>query len=482
MTVQLVRPVHKCGIGAAVNTRTPYHDMFGQAVSIQNRGYDGCGFSLLDESAHVIRTYKGEGKVTTVFQEYSVAEQVNSNRGIFNNRYKTTGDVNPRNLQPITAGGFVVSHNGNVFNYRRLAEEHGITLEKDDSDTHVIAQIIKQAGSFESGVRALAEGALGAFNLVAMDADGVVAAYRDPWGYHPLFAGRKGDSVYFASEEPGIYAVGIYDTEELKPGDLWLTDGKHTEKFSVRPPHTKSRVPIAERLCSFELPYFMRPGGSFNGILGSDFREAAGERLAMLDEFPNDGRHIVSPILNSGDHYAIGYSRGSGLPLRKAFIYNPDMTRIYMQWDKMTALGLTPQELAALKNMANPRIVKGKKVIVTDDSIVRASTIPKLVEELFAAGAEEVHVRIGTPPIISSCHMGLDHSDKTKLSAVRAVENPETAEIEEIQEKVRLSLNPAPTSLRYLPLQDFKELLGDRNNHCFACFTGKYPFPLTNGT
>ncbi len=482
MAVRLFLPVHKCGIGGAVNTPTPLHDMFKQAVSIQNRGYDGCGFSLYDLDTHSLSTYRGEGKVAPVFLENAHEAQVRSDRGIFSNRYKTTGDVSPRNLQPISAGGYAVSHNGNVFNFRRLAKEHRIAVEEGDSDTHVIAQIIQKEGNFEKGLHILAEEALGAFNLVAMDSDGVVAAYRDPWGYHPLFMGRKGGSVYFASEEPGIYAVGIYDTEELKPGDLWLTDGERTEKFSIRPPRTKSRIPIAESVCAFEIPYFMRPGGSFNGIIGADFREAAGERLASLDRFPNDGTYIVSPIFNSGDHYAIGYSRGSGIPTKKAFMYNPDMTRLYMQNDKMAALGLTPQELAALKNMANPRVVKGKKVIVADDSIVRASTIPKLVKDLFEAGAEEVHVRIGTPPIISSCHMGLDHSDRTKLSVVKAVENPETADIEEVQEKVRLSLNPAPMSLRYISLADFKELLGDRGNHCFGCFTGEYPFPLASGT
>lgn len=451
--------------------------MFSQAESIQNRGYDGCGFSLFDMDARVIRTFRERGKVADAFERNVGAKDIISDRGIFNNRYRTTGDTNPDNLQPIVAGGVVVSHNGNVFNYRGLAEEHGIALKDDDSDTHVMAQIIKQAGSLEKGVRVLAEEALGAFNLVAMDENGVVAAYRDPWGYHPLFMGRKGNSTYFASEEPGIYALKIYGTEELMPGDLILTDGTSIGKLSVKPKRTKSGIPIKESMCAFELPYFMRPGGSFNGLLGSRFREDAGGRLAEMDGFPNDGTYVVSPILNSGEHYAIGYSRQSGIPMARAFLFNPDMSRLYMQEDKMKALGLSPKKLARLKNMVVPEIVRGKKIIVTDDSIVTGSTVPELMEDLFDAGAKEVHLRIGTSPITSSCHMGLNHSDKTKLKAVNSART-QPANLEELEENVRRSIDPRLNSLHYLPMDDFRRLLGDRGDHCFGCFTGVYPVPI----
>ncbi|MBI1972226.1 MAG: hypothetical protein HYS53_02900, partial [Candidatus Aenigmarchaeota archaeon] len=451
MAAQIYPPVHKCGIGGAVNTPTPFQDMFFEAVSIQNRGYDGCGFSLYDTDTNTIRTYRGTGKVAVVFSEHPEAAKVRSDRGIFSNRYRTTGDTNPGNLQPIVAGGFVVSHNGNVPNFRRIAEEHGIEVNGQDSDTKVIAEIIRQTGSITTGVRAVAEEALGAFNLVVMDANGVVGAYRDPWGYHPLFMGRNGKSVYFASEEPGIYAMGIHDTEELGPGDLILTDGASTEKISIRPKLTKSGVRIRESMCAFELPYFMRPGGSFNRILGMEYRERAGRRLAEQDNFPNDGKHIVVPILNSGRHYAVGYSAGSGIPMVEGFLGNTDMSRLYMEEDKMAALGITPQGMAARKNMVIPKLIRGKKVIVTDDSIVRAGTLPKLIDALFDVGAEEVHPRIGTPPIMWSCHAGLNHSDRTKLRAFRAVSNPERAALEEIEERVRIGLDPRIKSLRYLP-------------------------------
>ncbi len=478
MAGQFYLPVHKCGIGAAVNTETPFQDMFRGAVSIQNRGYDGCGFSLFDLDNRTIRTYKGPGKVANVFTANLTASKVRSDRGIFNNRYRTTGDTNPENIQPITAGGYAVSHNGNVFNSRRLADEHGIQVADSDSDTHVLAEIIRKAGTIRDGIGVLAKEALGAFNLVVMDANGMVGVYRDPWGYHPLFAGRRGKSVYFASEEPGIHALGIYNAEELQPGELWLTDGICTEKFSIKPPKTKSNIPIRTSKCSFELPYFMRPGGSFDGILGSKFREDVGARLAELDGFHDDGQHIVIPILNSGRHYAMGYSKRSGIPMAEGFAGNTDMSRLYMEEDKMAGLGVTAQEMAALKNMPVPRIVKGKKVIVTDDSIVRAGTLPELMKDLFDAGAEEVHVRIGTPPIISSCHMGLNHSDITKLRAARAVEHPQTAPLEEIEESVRIGIDGRIKSLRYLPMKDFKTLLGDKDDHCFGCFTGSYPIPI----
>ncbi|MBI2085407.1 MAG: hypothetical protein HYT71_02755 [Candidatus Aenigmarchaeota archaeon] len=478
MAGQLYLPMHKCGIGAAVNTETPFQDMFQQAVSIQNRGYDGCGFSLHDLDSGIIKTYRGPGRVVNVFLESLDASEINSDRGIFNNRYRTTGDTNPQNLQPIAAGGYVVSHNGNVFNSRRLAEEHGIKLEDSDSDTHVIAQIIRQAGSIKAGMKLLAEEALGAFNLAVMDINGVVGVYRDPWGYHPLFAGRRGKSTYFASEEPGIHALGIYDAEELKPGDLWLTDGVYTDKISIRPSRTKSGFPIRTSICSVEIPYFMNPGGSFGGTLSSQFRENAGARLADLDEFPNDGDTIVVPIMNSGEHYAIGYSERSGIPMKKGFQVNTAMNRLYMEEDKLSVLGVTPQKMARLKNMVVPEIVRGKRVIVTDDTIVRAGTVPELIKDLFDAGAEEVHLRIGTSPIISSCHMGLNHSDTTKLRAATAVENPRTAPLREMEESVRIGIDGRIKSLRYLPMEDFKTLLGDKNDHCFGCFTGVYPVPI----
>ncbi len=478
MAGQLYLPVHKCGIGAAVNTETPFQDMFGLAISTQNRGYDGCGFSLLDEDTGKIRTYREPGKVVDVFLKNLDASNIRSRRGIFNNRYRTTGDTNPENLQPIAAGGYVVSHNGNVFNSRRLAEEHGIKLEDSDSDTHVVAEIIGRAGTIEGGIKILAKEALGAFNLVVMDTNGVVGAYRDPWGYHPLFMGKRGKSTYFASEEPGIYALGIYDTEELQPGDLWLTDGVYADKISVRPSRTKSDSPVRTSKCSVEIPYFMNPGGSFGGVLGSQFRENSGARLAELDDFSDDGKTIVVPIMNSGEHYAIGYGRKSGIPMRKGFQVNTAMNRLYMEEDKLNALGVTPQKMARLKNMVVPPIVRGKRVIVTDDTIVRAGTVPELIKDLFDADAEEVHLRIGTPPIISSCHMGLNHSDITKLRAAKAVNNPRTAQLEEIEENVRASIDPRLKSLRYLPMKDFKTLLGDNDDHCFGCFTGVYPVPI----
>jgi amidophosphoribosyltransferase len=239
-------PTHKCGIGAVVNTRTPFQDMFRVAVSTQNRGYDGCGFSVFDLDNGEIRTYRRDGKVTDAFSDHVEAAEIRSDRGIFGTRYITAGDANPNNLQPIAAGGYVVAHNGNILNSRELAKEYGIHVEDPDSDTKVIAEIIRRAGTIEDGIRCLAGEAVGAFNLVVMDSKGLVGAYKDPWGYHPLFGGFKEDgngrkSVYIASEEPGIYALEIYDTTEFKSGELWLIGGANVEKKSIKPAKTKER-------------------------------------------------------------------------------------------------------------------------------------------------------------------------------------------------------------------------------------------------
>ncbi len=484
----MYEPTHKCGIGAVVNTRTPFQDMFRTAVSTQNRGYDGCGFSIYDLDSGTIRTYRRDGKVTDAFSNHVEAAEIRADRGIFGTRYITAGDANPSNLQPIAAGGYVVAHNGNILNSRELAKEYGVRVEDSDSDTRVIAEIIRSVGDIEDGIRCLAKEAIGAFNLVVMDSEGVIGAYKDPWGYHPLFGGFKEDdkgrrSVCVASEEPGLYALEIYETNEFKPGELWLTDGVNIEKKMIRPDKTKESaafpsIPIRESACPFELSYFMRPAGSFNGVLVPEFRERVGKRMTERDGFPNNGDYIIVPVHDSGRHYAIGYSEASGIPLELAgFLGNRDMSRLYMQEDKMAKLGLNAQEMAALKNMPNPKIVKGKKVIVKDDSIVHAGTIPRLIRNLYAAGAEEVHLRIGAPPIISSCHMGMNHSDISTLRAANAMKRLQAVTLEGIEEEVRAGLNPRLNSLHYLPLGDYKELLNDRGNYCFGCFTGAYPFP-----
>ncbi len=484
----MYEPTHKCGIGAVVNTRTPFQDLLGSAVSVQNRGYDGCGFSFFLKNG-TIRTYRGTGKVIDTFWNNMDAASTDSDRGIFNNRYITAGDANPNNLQPMIAGGFAIAHNGNVYNSGELARRHGIEVNGNDSDTRVIAEMIRLAGTIEGGIRWLAEEAIGAFNLVVMDEHGVVGAYRDPWGYHPLFGGHKADDngkelVCVASEKPAIYALKIYKPEEFKPGELWLMDGTKTERKIIRPERTKEypgsrSVPVVESICPFEISYFMRPGGSFNGISIPKFREDVGARMVRRDNFPNNGDYIVAPVHDSGRHYGIGYSRASGILLElSAFLANRDMARQYMEENKKARLGLTPQQMARLKNLVNPEIVKGKKVIVTDDSIVRAGTLPELIQDLFDAGAEEVHLRIGTPPIIAPCHMGMNHSDASTLRAANAMRRLTATTLERIEEEVRTGLNPRLNSLHYLPMGDYKELLHDHGNYCLGCFTGAYPFPL----
>ncbi len=456
--------------------------MFRIGVSDQNRGYDGCGFSLYDYETNTTRTYRGENRVVDVFSANVDASEVPSTRGILGIRYRTAGDVNSHNIQPIIAGGYAVAHNGNILNIKDIAKRHNIQAAYSDSDTRVIAELIKQSGSIERGIEIISEEALGAYNLAIMDPNGKIGFYRDPWGFHPLFGGIKGGSVYAASEEAGIHSLEIYNPVEFKPGELWIVNGDHLEKKYVKPNTVttgKGLTPVKMSICPFELSYFMRPGGSFNGTLVSKFREDAGERMAERDRFPNNGEYIVVPVHDSGRHYAVGYNRASGMRMEIAgLLGNRDMSRLYMQEEKMAKLGLDAQEMAALKNMPTPAIIRGKKVVVTDDTIVRAGTTPRIVRNLHAAGAKEIHLRICAPPIISSCHMGSNHSDASKLRARRAVENPIGVSLEEIEEKVRLSIDQNLTSLHYLPMEDYIELLNDDGDHCFGCFTGHYPFPI----
>lgn len=475
--------MHKCGIGAAVNTDTPFQDMFRIGTSTQNRGYDGCGIALYNEEAGRIETYKGSGRVVNAFLANLKASEVNARSGIISLRYRTTGDVSESNLQPVDVeGDIALSHNGNVFNYRELAKRHGITVEDGDSDSKALAEIIRKSGDLEKGLRAVAEEALGAFNLIVMNQEGTVAVYRDPWGFHPLFKGSRNGATYFASETPALTALHIadQDIEQLGPGELWLVNGKYSEKKIIRPERTKSGISIVESFCPFELSYFMRPDGKYDRELVRRFRERVGARLAQKNGVPYDNRTIVVPVMYSGEPYGIGYSRESGIPMEKGLSLNPDMARLYMEEDKLNALGVSPEGMAFLKNMPVEEIIRGKRLIVVDDSIVRAGTLPALLNYLFEAGAEEINLRIGTPPIISPCHMGFNHSDEKRLRAALALAKIMSNRLEDIEEGVRKSLHPRLASLHYLPIEDYMELLNDRGNHCFGCFTGNYPFPLTS--
>ncbi len=454
----------ECGVVGIWNHEHASRIAYFSLYAIQHRGQESAGIVTLEDGHQ--RIHKGPGLVSEVFSD-AILDGLTGRAAIGHVRYATTGVNQMANFQPLQAnlsnGPVAVAHNGNIVNatpVRERLKEAG-SIFQGTNDTEVILHLIARHPStdlIECVTSALSE-LEGAFSLTMMSHKSMIAA-RDPMGFRPLVLGKLKDpagrdSFVVASETCAFDLIGAKFVREIEPGEIWWVDeqGEHSIRYGAKVPR---------KSCVFEHVYFARPDSIVFGESVYTVRKRAGQLLAEEDK--REGKikfDVVIPVPDSGVPSALGYSNESGKPFELGIIRNHYIGRTFIQphqsiRDIGVKIKLNPQE----------SVLRGKSVVVLDDSLVRGTTSKKIISLIRAAGASEVHLRIAAPPTVGPCYYGVDTPEKSQLIASRQ-------SVEEICKFV------GADSLRYLSMDGLmRAVKGENGGYCAACFDGKYPTPL----
>jgi amidophosphoribosyltransferase len=462
---------HDCGIGLAYNTSDILLDLYTLGVWNQHRGDESAGVAM--ESAGQVVLFRSLGTVEDLYrQKLKGIDIVIGRNGIIHNRYSTTGDSCEENCQPIRKSGVSIGHQGNLINSEELRETWGREYPLDTQlDSEILACMChKYENPFEA-FEAANEQCNGAYNIVGIKKDGTMFIHRDPRGFHPLFIAEKGDSVYASSEDVGLQALGIFDPERIRevvPGETVVISEKRIDSW-ILPAQKLQR-------CQFEPAYFMSQGSTHKGKVVSDIRFGLG--TTAWEKYGIQG-DIVVPAMNSGYDYARGYSKASGISMEQALVKNTYIGRTYTMpvgkgEGSVGPLSFSRTERSRLKNVPIASKVRGRDIIVTEDSIVRRNVSRAATASLFKAGADSVHWMIIVPPIRYPCFFGMDHSKRSNLAAARAKTIEEANDLVGAALARDVGVDRRRVSVNYLGVDDLLQGLHDEGDHCVSCLTGKY--------
>ena len=430
--------------------------------ALQHRGQESAGIVSLNTRTKEQLHHKGLGLVADVFKEENL-DRLKGEAAIGHVRYSTTGQNLLTNAQPLTAelrsGPIALAHNGNIVNSsilkRELSEKGAIFQGTNDTEIllHMVAR--QSQGDFLKGLIENLTRMDGAYCLLVLSDKRLIAA-RDPYGFRPMVLGRRKNAKgewcpVVASETCAFDLIGAEYVREIEPGEVYWVDasGEHSEKVQ-----TKNRT----AQCIFEHVYFSRPDSVVFGESVYNSRKRMGAALAKESAVEAD---YVVPVPDSGVPAAIGYSQEAGIPFELGIIRNHYVGRTFIEpKQNIRSFGV--------KVKLNPQseILKGKRVIVIDDSLVRGTTSKKIIQLVRQAGAKEVHLKIAAPPTKGPCYYGVDTPDRTELIANKL-------SVDEIKKEI------GADSLTYLSMEGLYEAVkGGSDSHCAACFHCKYPTPL----
>ena len=424
--------------------------------ALQHRGQESAGMAVSDGDN--ILVYKDLGLVSQVFSESTLAT-LQGDLGIGHNRYSTTGSTTWDNAQPSfkTDGtrSIALGHNGNLVNTAELAERAGWRSRATTDSDLVTSMLARESGDGleEAAIRVLPQ-LEGAFSFVMMDERTVFAA-RDTHGLRPLAIGKLPNGFVFASETCALDIVGATYLREVEPGELVMVDenGLRSRRYAETPKRS---------LCVFEFVYLARPDSKLLGRTVHEARREMGKLLAA--EAPVDA-DLVIPVPDTGGSAAAGYAEVSGIPFGEGLMKNRYVGRTFIQPSQSLR-----ERGVKLKLNPIPESVRGKRLVVIDDSIVRGITTRQVVQILREAGATEVHMRITSPPIKWPCFYGIDMSTRQELVA-------SDLSVQQVGEFI------GADSLAYLSLDGLVEATGsDKQGFCRACFDGEYPIPIPDRT
>ena len=435
-----------------------YYGLF----ALQHRGQESCGIVINDDG--VFASHKDVGLLGEVFTPEALGRLPKGNMGVGHVRYGTTGGSGRRNCQPIEVnhqkGKMALAHNGNLSNAAGLRNSLELSgaIFHTTSDTEIIAYIVTQqrlrAPSIETALCAAMDELDGAYSLVLMSAQKLIAA-RDPFGFRPLCYGRlSGGGYAVASESCALAAIGAEFERDLEPGEILVFGpggmASYREHCGRKP----------KRLCVFEYIYFARPDSVLDGIPVHLARQRAGELLAARRPANAD---LVIGVPDSGLDAALGFSRASGIPYGMGLIKNKYIGRTFISPIQAQRLDQVRIKLSPIESA-----VKGQKLVLVDDSIVRGTTSGRIVKLLREAGAKEIHLRVSSPPFLHPCYYGTDIDSQDNLIACRHTVEETAAII-------------GADSLGYLPVDALDRLAGSCGI-CAACFNGRYPTPIPEDT
>ncbi len=421
--------------------------------ALQHRGEESAGIVTWDGKR--MWEQRGIGLVADVFKERHLTEHLKGNIAIGHIRYSTTGSPILRNVQPFIIyyknKHMAIAHNGNLVNSLELREE----LERDGSifqstmDSEIFMHLIVKnlnGKDIEEAIIEACKKIKGAYSIIFL-VNNKLIAFRDPFGFRPLVLGKTGDAYIVASETCALDLLEAEYIREIEPAEMIVIEEGRLSSYKI----DKS---TKKRCCIFELIYFARPDSVVFGKNVYISRKNMGMMLAK--EAPVDADFCM-PFPDSGVYAAVGYSQESGLPFETAMIRNHYIGRTFIQpYQDMRDF--------SVKIKLNPvkEMIKGKKIVIIEDSIVRGTTIRTRIRKLRSLGAKELHLRVSCPPIKYPCFYGIDFSSKGELIAANH-------SIEDICKFIGLD------SLYYLSLEGMLEAVGDKDSFCLACFKGDYP-------
>ena len=430
---------------------TTYYGLY----SLQHRGQESCGIVVCDDG--LFYSHKDLGLVGDVFAEDVLSSLPKGNMAIGHVRYGTTGGTNRANCQPIEVnhlkGRLAIAHNGNLSNaYELRADlEMGGAIFHTTSDTEIIAYTVIQerilCDSIEEAVSKAVRKLDGAYSLILMSATKLIAV-RDKYGFRPLCYGITPDGAYIAaSESCALSAVGARFIRDIEPGEIVVFD--ETGVHSIK----RGKV-CRQSFCAFEYIYFARPDSVLEGTCVHEARKQAGRFLAQEHPVEAD---VVIGVPDSGLDAALGYSQESGIPYGIGFIKNKYIGRTFIQGSQKQRENSVRIKLNAISST-----VKGKRVVLVDDSIVRGTTSARIIKLLRDAGATEVHFMVSAPPFKYPCYFGTDIPDQKLLVATGRT-------VDQINEII------GADTLGYLSTEHVVQLAKNANcGFCTACFTGEY--------
>ena len=438
---------------------TTYYGLY----ALQHRGQESCGMAVNDDGVFYKR--RELGLVNDVFTKDVLETMPRGNMCIGHCRYATTGVPVRSNAQPFVIrhikGPMALAHNGNLTNSAELRSEFELSgaIFHSTSDTEVIAYAITRerlsSDSIEQAVEQTMDRLKGAYSLVVMSPRKLIAA-RDPQGFRPLCIGKLGENDIIASESCAITAAGGEFVRDVEPGEIVVFD-----ENGCRSIRTHCGCPTG--LCVFEYVYIARPDSVVDGASVHRARRRAGAFLALEHPVQAD---VVIGVPDSGLDAAIGYSRQSGIPYALGFIKNKYIGRTFIAPGQKSR-----EDKVRIKLNPISDVVRGKRVVLIDDSIVRGTTSARIVKLLRSAGATEIHMRISAPPFLNPCYYGTDIDSREHLVACHHT-------VEEISKII------GADSLGYLSVESAKRLACGVNGkgYCTACFDGAYPTEIPSET
>ncbi len=433
---------------------TAYYGLF----ALQHRGQESCGIVVNDDG--VFNSYKDTGLVNDVFTPEILDSFGKGRIAVGHVRYGTTGSNGRNNAQPIVVnhikGNMALAHNGNLVNSGELRHELELqgSIFHTTSDTEVISYIITKerltAPSIEEAVNRAMDKLKGAYSLVIMSPTKLIAV-RDENGFRPLCYGKTSDGRYIvASESCALDSVGAEFIRDIRPGEIVVFGSDGVRSIDAH----CNRVPCS--LCVFEYIYFARPDSVIEGCSVHTARMRAGAFLALEHPVQAD---VVIGVPDSGIDAAIGYAKQSGIPYEPGFIKNKYIGRTFIAPGQQSR-----EDKVRIKLNPIGDVVRGKRVVIIDDSIVRGTTSARIIKLLRDAGAKEIHMRVSAPPFLNPCYYGTDIDSRENLIACKYT-------IPEIAKKIGVD------SLGYLSVESVRQLAKGVNGtgYCTACFSGEYP-------